>query len=120
DALLASARQRGIAVESIDVVEPSDLEASLERVQRAKPEALIVFVDQVTLPNRERIARFAERTRLPSIFQARAFVTEGGLLSYGPDMGQQVLGTAIYVDKILRGSRPAELAVEQPTKFELV
>jgi len=70
--------------------------------------------------NRKRIADFALKSRLPSVYPSRYFVDAGGLLSYGGDLADSYRRVAYYVDKILKGAKPADLPVEQPTKFELV
>jgi putative ABC transport system substrate-binding protein len=67
-----------------------------------------------------RIVQLAAQNRLPGVYEARQFVAAGGLLSYGPSLNDQVVRAAVYVDKILKGAKPADLPVEQPTKFELV
>ena len=76
--------------------------------------------DTVILQNRWQIAEFAERTRLVAAFPGRAYVEAGGLVAYGPDLRAIGARAAVYVDKILKGAKPADLPVEQPTKFELV
>ena len=70
--------------------------------------------------NRDQVTRFAQRNRLPSIYGAREFVDAGGLMAYGPSIADGWRRAATYVDKILKGAQPGELAVEQPTRFELV
>jgi putative ABC transport system substrate-binding protein len=83
-------------------------------------EALDTFSDPLTLTHAARIAEFARKSRLPSVFELRGFVDAGGLLAYGPDTTDMYRRAAGYVDKILKGARPAELPVEQPTKFDFV
>ncbi len=82
--------------------------------------ALFVVTDPVFIPHRARLVDLAAKNRLPSIFTQRADVEAGGLISYGPNFSDMYRRAAIYVDKILKGARPADLPVEQPTKFELV
>jgi len=84
------------------------------------PESLAVLADTVTVANRQRTVEFAARNRVPAIYETRAFVDAGGLMSYGVDISDHYRRTAIYIDKILKGAKPADLPVEQPTKFELV
>jgi putative ABC transport system substrate-binding protein len=81
---------------------------------------LFVWEDAVLLPHRTRILDLAARHRLPTTSQYREFAEAGGLLSYGPNLPDQFHRAAFYVDKILRGTKPADLPVEQPTKFEFV
>ena len=79
-----------------------------------------MYVSPLLLRERTRIVGFANRHRLPSSFGIRDFVEVGGLFSYAPDAPATIAQSMVYIDKILRGSRPADLPVEQPTKFELV
>jgi len=91
----------------------------LESYQRAQ--ALILpAANPVGFTNRGQIASFAQRNRLPSMYAQKEYVDAGGLMSYGPSLLDMARRAAIYVDKILKGAKPAELPVEQPTKFELV
>jgi putative ABC transport system substrate-binding protein len=85
-----------------------------------RAEALIVAPDTMLLAEREKIAGFAATNRLPSISYDRAFADAGGLLAYGPNFSDLYRRYATYVDKILKGTKPTDLPVEQPTKFELV
>jgi putative tryptophan/tyrosine transport system substrate-binding protein len=75
---------------------------------------------RVFLAERKRIVELAGKHRLPAIYSQKAFVDEGGLMSYGPDYDDIYRGAAVYVDKILKGAKPADLPVHQPTKFEFV
>jgi putative ABC transport system substrate-binding protein len=97
-----------------------DFHAAFDAVVRDKAEALLVFPDSVTLAHRQQIAEFAAKHGLPSVFGWREFVEAGGLMSYGPNRLETAKRLAVYVDKILKGAKPAELPVEQPTVFELV
>jgi putative tryptophan/tyrosine transport system substrate-binding protein len=81
---------------------------------------IFVWEDAVLLPHRTRILALAAKHRLAAASQYREFADAGGLLSYGPNLTEQLRRAAYYVDKILKGAKPAELPVEQPTKFELV
>jgi putative tryptophan/tyrosine transport system substrate-binding protein len=80
----------------------------------------LLLVDPFTFSQRSRIVEFAAEQRLPAIYETRDFVDVGGLISYGPNIPDQFRRAATYVDKILRGAKPADLPIEQPTKFELV
>jgi putative ABC transport system substrate-binding protein len=87
---------------------------------RDRPESLLVLADTVTVANRQRTVEFAARSRVPAIYEARVFVDAGGLMSYGVDNSDHYRRAVVYIDKILKGAKPADLPVEQPTKFELV
>jgi putative tryptophan/tyrosine transport system substrate-binding protein len=116
----SAARRRGMTLQSTEVPTLHDLDAGLLALASSPPDALITFIDAVTSTGRRQIVEFATRQRLPAVYQAREFVTIGGLISYSPDTEQLWGRTAVFVDKILKGARPADLPVEQPTKFELV
>jgi len=118
--LRAAARVLGVTLQSLEVPSPKELEAAFSAMTRRRPDALITFVDAVTLPHRQRIVEFAAKSRLPAIYQVREFVEAGGLMSYGLSVERQMRRAAYFVDKLLRGAKPADLPVEQPTKFELV
>jgi putative ABC transport system substrate-binding protein len=84
------------------------------------PDALLLTADALVFLNLKRITNFALKHRLPTASYVRDLVDEGGLMSYGPNFGDLMRRAVSYVDKILKGARPADLPVEQPTKFELV
>jgi putative ABC transport system substrate-binding protein len=79
-----------------------------------------LLVDPLTSSQRLRIVEYAAEQRIPAIYETSPFVEAGGLMSYGPDVDEMVRRSAIYVDKILKGAKPGDLPIEQPTKFELV
>ena len=87
---------------------------------RARAEALTVWATPVFNLERRRLAQLAEKNRLPAMYSFRTYVDAGGLMSYGPDRPEMFRRAATYVDKILKGAKPGELPVEQPTKFECV
>jgi ABC-type uncharacterized transport system substrate-binding protein len=97
-----------------------DVEAAFATITGDRPDALLLTGDAVILLHLKRIAEFARKHRLPTGSYVRALVDEGGLVSYGPNLGDLVRRAAFYVDKILKGARPADLPVELPTKLELV
>jgi len=115
-----AARQLGIEVHSFEVRVPGDLEVALETVIRQRPDALITVEDPLMLTHRNRISELAIINRLPSLFGLREYVEAGGLIAYGADLGDLNRRAAVYVDKILKGVRPSDLPVQQPTKFQLV
>jgi putative ABC transport system substrate-binding protein len=116
----AAARGAGIALVEAYAREAREIPDALARFRRERAQALIVQVAPLTFDARQAIFAFARAERLPSLYEVRAFADEGGLLSYGPDLEEVYRRAAGYVDKILRGAKPAELPIEQPGKFELV
>ena len=115
-----SARTLGLQLQLVPAVGPKDFDSAFAAMAREHAQAVIVMPSAILFAEYKRIARIAANNRLPAIGAAREFADLGGLMSYGvnlPDLARQ---TAPYVDKILKGARPAELPVEQPTKFELV
>ena len=117
-----AARQLGITVERIPVREVApDWHGAFSIMQRRKIQATIVLGDAYIFGHRQAIATLAASGRVPTMWELRAFLdTTGALMSYGPDLNELFRRSATYVDRILRGTKPADLPVEQPTKFELV
>lgn len=109
-----------IALLSVTVQSPDDFDTVFAALAKDRPESLLVLADTVTAANRRRIVEFAARNRVPAIYESRDFVDVGGLMSYGLNMSDHFHRAATYVDKILKGAKPADLPVEQPTKFEFV
>src|ERR1700735_3186167 len=111
-----------LAIEAIDapVHSTEEVEAFMTKLGREGGAGLVIMSDTSTALYRKTIYSLAERYRLPTIYPYRFFVTEGGLMSYGIDVADLLRGAASYVDRILRGEKPSQLAVQQPTKFELV
>lgn len=116
----APARQMSISLHSLEVRGNGELETALARIAGTAADAITALPAPVFVVNEKRIAEFAARHRLPSMFHLPEFVRLGGLLSYGPDRADLFRRAATYVDKILKGAEPADLPVQQPTKFELV
>jgi putative tryptophan/tyrosine transport system substrate-binding protein len=116
----AAAEQAALALVRFDYRVPDDLERAFEQFAQEKVQALLVPPDVTFLSHRARIAELAANARLPTISFNRVFVEAGGLLSYGPDLVENYRRAAVFVDKILKGAKPADLPVERPTKIELV
>jgi putative ABC transport system substrate-binding protein len=116
----SAAQALGVKLQSVEVRGPDDFPSAFSAITRASPDALITFSDPLTNSERRRIVDFAVRSRLPMISETRSFADTGGLMTYGASVADLVRRSAIYVDKILKGAKPADLPVEQPTKFELV
>jgi len=96
------------------------LEVSFAELLKQRPDALLVTAEPFTIRHRDRIVEFAMRSRIPAMYEESRFVEAGGLMSYGPSIRDMFRRAATYVDKILKGAKPSELPVEQPTKLELV
>jgi putative tryptophan/tyrosine transport system substrate-binding protein len=116
----AAAGVLGLRLHGQDVRSLQDLEGALARTAQARPEALLVLGDTLIYMYEQQIAAFATQNHLPSMFGRRQSVMAGGLMSYGPSIPDLYRRAATYVDKILKGAKPGDLPVEQPTKFELV
>jgi len=114
------ARSSQVSLQLVEARNAEGLKAALASLATEGPDGLIVLQDTVTGKHRKEIVDFAAKMRLPAIYQVKEFPDAGGLLSYGLNMPAQFRRSAFYVDKILRGARPSDLPVEQPTKFELV
>jgi putative ABC transport system substrate-binding protein len=115
-----AARILGLEIRRYPVTRPEDFDALFAAAVAWRAQALGAYVSPLLLRERRRIVEFALRHRLPSSFGIKDFVEVGGLLSYAPDTPTTLLQCVVYVDRIFRGTRPADLPVEQPTKFELV
>jgi putative ABC transport system substrate-binding protein len=115
-----AARTLGIEVQSLEVKSPDDFDRVFESARLKRPDALITVEDPLTANYLKQISDFAAANKLPSIYGFREFVAVGGLMSYGVSLSDLYKRAAIYVDKILKGAKPSDLPVEQPTKFELV
>jgi ABC-type uncharacterized transport system substrate-binding protein len=118
--LEVAAQTLRVRLHPVDVRTPQDLDSALVAIAKERPEALIPLDDPLIFQERRHIADFALRHRLPTASFQRFFTEAGTLLSYGPSFADLFRRAAHYVDKILKGAKPADLPVEQPTKFELV
>jgi putative ABC transport system substrate-binding protein len=115
-----AAKTLQVELVEIEFRTPKEATGSLARVLNAQAEALLVLADPLFLLEANRIAAFATSNKLPAIYGLREHAMAGGLMSYGPDVNQSFRRAAFYVDKILKGAKPADLPFERPTKFELV
>jgi putative tryptophan/tyrosine transport system substrate-binding protein len=115
-----AARSLGIKLQIQEVKQADDLNRAFEAITKARSDALTVVAGPFGFANRKRIVEFAANNRLPAIYYRREFVEDGGLMSYDANPNDLARRAATYVDKILKGAKPADLPVERPTKFELV
>jgi putative ABC transport system substrate-binding protein len=113
-------RTLGIRLQFVEARGPKDLDRAFSDITRARAGALTDLEGSVFWSERKRLVDLAAKNRLPAVYALREFVDVGGLMSYGPDFADLWRRAAPYVDKILKGAKPADLPVEQPTKFELV
>src|SRR5262249_38063214 len=116
----AAGRTLGIEVQSLEVRGPDDFDGVFHTARMQRPDALITVEDPLTFSHQKRIADFAAGHQLPALYGIKEFVTAGGLMSYGANVADLHRRAAGYVDKILKGAKPADLPVQQPTTFELV
>jgi putative ABC transport system substrate-binding protein len=117
---MAAARLIGVRLHPIEVRSPAELDHALDAVKSFHPSGLVAIADGMLAAKRARIVQFALDNRMPGVFPQREFTEEGGLLSYGPDLAAVFRRAAVFVDRILKGAKPADLPTEQPTRFELV
>ena len=119
--LPVAARALGLTIRSWEVRDADGFEKVFAALNKERPDGLYVTGGRrLMFANRKRIADFALKSRLPSVYSSREAVDAGGLMSYGADLADSYRRVAYYVDRILKGAKPADLPVEQPTKFELV
>jgi putative ABC transport system substrate-binding protein len=116
----ATAKPNSVKVSPAQASTASQIEAAFGVMKQERAEALIVLPDAVVFAQAARIAELAAQHRLPSIHARREYVEAGGLMSYGQNVAEHYHRAATYIDKILKGAKPGDLPVEQPTKFELV
>jgi putative tryptophan/tyrosine transport system substrate-binding protein len=110
----------GVQLQYLDILGPKDLETAFREARKGRADAALGLPSPVLLAQRTQVADLAVRSRMPAMYVASEFVDAGGLISYGPNLADMYRRAATYVDKILKGAKPADLPVEQPTKFELV
>ncbi len=114
------ARQLGVQLHSLEVRSPDDFDKAFEDATGRALARSSSRADPLFVTNLKRIAGLAAKSRLPSIYHLSEFADAGGLVTYGPDRADMFRRAATYVDKILKGAKPGDLPIEQPTKFELV
>jgi len=114
-----AARALGLTIKSWEVRDADGFERVFAALNKERPDGLYVPTGPLMFANRKRIAGFALKSRLPSMYGIRESVDAGGLIYYGADLADSYRRVATYVDKILKGAKPADLPVEQPSKFEL-
>jgi putative ABC transport system substrate-binding protein len=119
-AMQGPASSIGMELRPIEVRDATDIERGVAAMERFAGSGLVVTASGVTIQHRGLIAGLAARHRLPAVYPFRYFVTAGGLLSYGPDLNDQFRRAAGYINRILKGEKPADLPVQAPTKYELV
>jgi ABC-type uncharacterized transport system substrate-binding protein len=110
----------GVTLHAVEVRGPDDFDGAFAAIARERPDALLTFSDPLTLNHQRQIVDFATQHRLPLVSEVKEFAEAGGLMTYGASLPALTRRAAYYVDRILKGAKPADLPVEQPTKFELV
>jgi putative tryptophan/tyrosine transport system substrate-binding protein len=117
---VAAARPRSVRLLPMEVRSPTALEEAFAAMRQAQVGALIALTDAVTFVHRAQVVRLAAEHRLPAMYEWREFVEAGGLMAYGPRLPDMYRHLAVYVDQILKGAKPGDLPIEQPSTFELV
>jgi putative ABC transport system substrate-binding protein len=116
----AAAQTMGIKLQLHDIRKSEDLDDAFAAIRKERPDAVLILADRVFLHNRERMIDFTKEQRLPNVNAYKELVEVGGLMSYGPSYEDMHKRAAIYVDKILKGAKPADLPIEQPSKFTFI
>jgi putative ABC transport system substrate-binding protein len=109
-----------VTVQPLGVREPDDFDVAFAAMTRERPDALFLVTDSLTTLNRKRVLEFAAQHRIPAMYEFSFLVRDGGLMSYGPNLEDNFHRAASYVDRLLKGAKPADLPVEQPTRYYLV
>src|SRR5262250_406052 len=115
-----AARALGVHVQYLDVLGPKDFETAFRAAIKGRPDAVINLSSAVLTSHRKNLIDFAAKSRLPAMYTAKEYVGDGGLMSYSANFPDQYRRAATYVDKILKGAKPADLPVEQASKFEFI
>jgi putative ABC transport system substrate-binding protein len=120
EASAVAARALGITVQALGVREPDDFENVFETMSKEPPDAILMVSDSLTTLNRKRVFDFAAAKKLPAIYEYDFLVRDGGLMSYGADLGESFQRAASMVDRIFKGAKPADLPFERPTRYPFV
>jgi putative tryptophan/tyrosine transport system substrate-binding protein len=115
-----AAKSLGLQLQPLKASRPAELASALSGAITDRAHALVTLPDAMFFSSRAQVTNFAAQNRLPAMFPESEFVNDGGLMSYGPNLPHLFGRAAIFVDKILKGAKPADLPIEQPTKFEFV
>jgi putative ABC transport system substrate-binding protein len=115
-----AAKALRVTVQALAVREPKDFDGVFAEMIRKRPDALFVITDPLTQLNRKQLVELATKNRLPAMYENSPYVDDGGLMAYGPSQAENLQIALHHVDKILKGTKPSELPIEQPTKFEFV
>jgi putative tryptophan/tyrosine transport system substrate-binding protein len=115
-----AARELGLHLHSMEVSSADQFESAFKNANQVRSSALFVVASAVAFSNQNRIVDLAGKNRLPAIYPRGDFVDSGGLISYGPDQAERFRRVAAMVDKVLKGTKPADIPVEQPKKFEFI
>ncbi len=118
--LKVAAQSLGVQLQVLEAQVPDQIVSAFTAMSRERAGALLVLTDSVFVGERRRIVDLAARSRLPALYSQREFADDGGLVSYGPSLSEMFRRATTHVDKLLRGAKPGDLPVEQPTKFDLV
>jgi putative ABC transport system substrate-binding protein len=116
----SAARAMAVQLQVLEVREPRDLDRAFQAATAARAQAVLTLPSHFFATHRARVAELALKSRIPAVSIETGFAEAGGLMSYGPNIPDNFRRLAIYVDRILKGARPADLPVEQPTKFDLI
>jgi putative tryptophan/tyrosine transport system substrate-binding protein len=115
-----AAKALRVAVQAFGVQESKDLEAAFAEMINKRPDALFVITDPLTQAHRKQLVEFAGKHRLPAMYENAPYVDDGGLMAYGPSQAENLQRALHHVDKIMKGTKPSDLPIEQPTKFEFI
>jgi putative tryptophan/tyrosine transport system substrate-binding protein len=115
-----AARSLKVHLQVLEAQAPSDFAGAFSAMTKERAGGVIIFTSSMFYAERTRIAELAAQSRVPAIYSVKEYAEVGGLMAYGVNLGESFRRAATYVDKILKGAKPADLPVEQPTKFELV